>query len=263
MLCYLGIGARRYGENPIPIYRRYYWEFQAVLKGSIGMRIPDCEPQFRSRLLWLSAPEHEHGWTGKPDEEAEVAVFHFLSIPELVKQRFTKVQCQEFPLSAAQCQRIRELAQKVDITWRSPRPDMTLRHEHLLLELSLLVCAENPAEISAQDRLQRERVDRALSWFNQHMQFNPSQEEVASAAGVSPAHLRRLFHAVMQTSPKQAFDQLRLQRAIHLMTDHWQKLEVVGEACGYQSASAFSRAFKNKFGCSPDQWRGGRLKRDQ
>ncbi|WP_309382785.1 helix-turn-helix domain-containing protein [Cerasicoccus frondis] len=258
MLCYLGIGDRWYGEKPSLIHRRPYWEFQAVLKGEIAMMSPDQDAVMRTRRLWITAPEHEHGWTGKPGEVAEVAVFHFLSIPELVKQRFAKTDCLEYALSASQCQRIRVLAEAVDISWKSPRADMTLRHEHLLLELSLLVCSEDSDDASPHDRLKQERVDRALSWYNQHMQQNPSQHEVARAAGLSTAHLRRLFHEVMQAPPKKVFDQMRLQRAMHLMSDHSVKLDAVSEACGYQSASAFSRAFKHKFGCCPDQWRGGR-----
>lgn len=135
---------------------------------------------------------------------------------------------------------------------------MPLRHEHLLLELSLIICSHESDVPSQREAQRRERVNAALHWFHLHMQFNPSQEEIASAAGSSPANLRRLFHEVMEDSPKKVFDQLRFQRAIHLMTDQDMKLETVSEACGFQSASAFSRAFKQKFGCCPDHWRGNR-----
>jgi two-component system response regulator YesN len=51
-------------------------------------------------------------------------------------------------------------------------------------------------------------------------------------------------------------DQLRFERARQLMSDPEIKLEEVAERCGYQSASAFSRAFKTMFGCGPSAWRG-------
>ncbi|GHB90173.1 helix-turn-helix domain-containing protein [Cerasicoccus arenae] len=255
MLCYLGSGSRFYGEQPVHIQARPYWEFQAVLSGVVGMQLPGETAKLHSRQLWLTAPGHAHGWTGKSGQGARVAVFHFLSIPELVKQQLNQISCLETTLSAAQCNRLRELSENIAGSWRSPQPDMLLRHEHLLLELSLLVCGSN-SEPFGRDALNRKRVNNALNWFHLNMHYNPSLNEIANAAGSSPAHLRRLFHEIMQTSPKKLFDQLRFQRAIHLMTDQSAKLESISQDCGFQSASAFSRAFKQKFGCSPEQWRG-------
>lgn len=255
MLCYLGNGARQYGLTPSQMHIRKYWEFQAVTTGKIAMTLPNQAPVLRTRTLWLSTPGHAHGWTGNASEEANIVVFHFLTVPELISQRFLKQQTLAIKLSTAQCNRLQYLADSVSSTWKAPQPDMMLRHEHLLLELSLMVLADTSGPQPRIDQANRERVDRALNWFNLNMQFNPSLEEVAAAAGSSPAHLRRLFHEVMQDAPKKVFDQLRFQRAIHLMTDHAAKLESVSEACGFQSASAFSRAFKNKFGCPPNEWR--------
>jgi len=255
MLCYLGRGERRYGEKPSPIHARPYWEFQAVLSGRIGMLLKGQDAEFAARTLWLTAPGHRHGWVGDA-QAAKVAVFHFLSIPELVKRRFLESTCRRTALTIEQCRRLGQLADSLADVWRMPQPDMPLRHEHLLLELSLVVSTPEAAPVAAREKQRRERVQSALNWFHLNMQYNPSLEEVANATGASAVHLRRLFHEVMQDSPKKVFDQLRFQRAIHLMTDHKLTLESVGENCGFQSASAFSRAFKQKFGCSPDQWRG-------
>lgn len=238
------------------MHSRPYWEFQAVIEGKIGMSLENEPAELASQRLWLSAPGHPHGWTGEPERAARVAVFHFLSIPELVKRHMRKRTCLSLPLSRENCSRLKRLSETIAEAWRSPQPDLPLRHEHLLLELSLLVCEHDRTSTTSDLTTSQRRVDAALNWFNQHMQFNPSLEDVASASGASPAHLRRLFHEVMESSPKKVFDQLRFQRAIHLMTDHETKLETISAECGFQSASAFSRAFKQKFGCSPDQWRG-------
>jgi len=256
MLCYLGTGLRRYGENPTVVCKRPYWEFQAVLSGSIGMVLEEGPELLHSHRLWLAAPGHAHGWTGEPGKVAEVVVFHFLSIPEPIKQRCRQNKSLEIPLTAAQCNRLRKLARAIGNSWQTPRPEMILHHEHILLELSLLVCEAKPEALPDSGSSQRKRVHTALAWFHLNMESNPSQEEIAGAAGTSSSHLRRLFHEVMQASPKKILDQLRFQRAMHLMTDPETKLSAVSEACGFESPSAFSRAFKKKFGCSPDKWRG-------
>jgi AraC-like DNA-binding protein len=48
---------------------------------------------------------------------------------------------------------------------------------------------------------------------------------------------------------------MRLQRAMQLMAAPALKLDDVAAQCGFGSASAFSRAFKHKAGCSPSEWR--------
>jgi AraC family carnitine catabolism transcriptional activator len=87
------------------------------------------------------------------------------------------------------------------------------------------------------------------------METNPGLDEVARAAGISTAHLRRTFHRIFQMSPKSFFDQLRFQRAMQLLSDPTVKIEAISIQCGFSSASTFSRAIKNKFDRSPDSWR--------
>jgi AraC family transcriptional regulator len=256
MLCYLGKGPRYYTADPIPVIVRRYWEFQAVLSGRIAMVGPDGPGPLRERQLWLSSPGHSHGWTGDGPNPAEIAVFHFLSVPEHLARKVPEPGCREVHLEARQIDRLRELAQLVERHWRRPGPGMLLRHEHALLELSLLATEalgglSNDAEDAA-----RIRVQKALDWFSAHMEKDPGLDQVAKASGSSASHLRRHFYDVMQAPPKKIFDQLRFQRAMQMMADPETKLSAVGAACGFKSPSAFSRAFKTKFGISPEKWRG-------
>lgn len=259
MLIYLGVGQRHYGREPFKIAARRAWEFQAVVQGRISMELPSGPEELRQRRLWLSPPGHLHGWTGDRTRAAEVVVFHFPSIPEPLRRLVQDGRAVEMALSGAMCRRLRELAGKALAYRQRPSPGMMLCYEHVLLELSLMLyeakrdhAAEGLGGSLDNDR----RVGEALRWFSDRIESNPSQAEVARAVNVSPAHLRRLFHEVLQAAPKQMFDQLRFLRAIQLMTDSTVKLSLVSAACGFESQSAFSRAFKAKFGCAPAEWRG-------
>jgi len=79
----------------------------------------------------------------------------------------------------------------------------------------------------------------------------------AAAVLVSSSHLRSLFHVCLQVSPQAAFDQLRFQRALQMLTDTNHKLSTISDACGFSEVSAFSRAFKSKFGSPPSLFRTG------
>jgi AraC family transcriptional regulator len=256
MLLYLGKGVRRYGLHPFGVTARPHWEFQAVLRGSIGMRLDDSSGRLRQRWLWLSPPGHPHGWTGDGRKPAEVAVFHFPSIPEPLRRLAQGGAPVEMALTADHCRRIQALADRAQYYRDHPAPGMMMNNEHILLELSLMIY-EAKRDSTADTTLANDRrVGEALRWFAERIHENPSQENVARAVNVSPAHLRRLFHEVLKNPPKRAFDQLRFQHAIELMSDPALKLSAVSAACGFESQSAFSRAFKAKFGCAPEIWRG-------
>lgn len=256
MLCYLGSGTRHYAEKPVRAYRRPYWEFQAVLSGRIAMQDETGTLPLRRNHLWLSAPGHLHGWTGEPGKSAEIAVFQFLRIPEPLAKKIPEKTRIEIALTVRQTERLRHLRQVVGETLERPGPEMLLRHEHALLELSLLIYEADPSLNETGEDAARTRVQKALDWFSANLQANPSLDEVAQSAGSSASHLRRHFHEVLEASPKKIFDQLRFHRAMQMMADPDMKLSTVCEACGFESASAFSRAFKTKFGVSPDHWRG-------
>lgn len=256
MLTYLGLGERDYVKRPVGSIVRRFWEFQAVVRGRIAPVVDGEAVRLQARRLWLFPPEYPHGWTGDPGGGAEICVFQFRYVPEPLPRIFKHMRSCDIPLTDEQCVRLRELAAQGKRYWNNPAPGVTICYEHILMELSLMVCESLPHPLPlASAGSNRLRVERAISCYNEHMAENPSLTDIARHVGTSPAHLRRLFQDILQAPPKQVFDQIRFQRAMHLMADTDMKLHAVGEACGFGSPSAFSRAFKNKFGCSPEAWR--------
>lgn len=256
MLIYHGTGERYYGEKPVYPNLRRAWEFQAVLRGKIAPLNPQGAETLKANRLWIFPPRHVHGWVGEKSKKAQVAVFHFLAVPEILRSLIEKNEILEIELSPKDIRRLQELSSKVASYWNHPAPGMMLCYEHALLELSLMACESNAYRmLKSQEVFSKKRVDAAILWYAERIEESPGLLEVARAAGVSSAHLRRLFQEVLQTSPKNIMDQLRFQRAMQLMSDANMKLEIISEKCGFSSASAFSRAFKIKFGCSPESWR--------
>lgn len=259
MLYYAGTGGRDYFRRPVPCRQRAHWEFQAVLSGKIAMTGPAGSASLRSAHLWISAPGHAHGWAGSSARPAQVLVFHFLTIPEILARRIPECGCIELALSKKQVARLRELS---CFDWWRMSPEILLRSEHVLMELSLLALdflevAE--ADASHDEGIPALRVRQALDWFAARMASNPGLGEVAHAVGCSASQLRKHFYAIMRRAPKAVFDQLRFQRALQLLAAPEAKLSWIGETCGFGEPSVFSRAFKAKLGVSPARWRGSKV----
>lgn len=80
-------------------------------------------------------------------------------------------------------------------------------------------------------------------------------KEMARQAGYSPAHFRRVFHAVMGMNPKQYTLRGRLHHAQQLLANRNLSITDVAQRLGYQTIYAFSSQFKHLTGQSPMQWR--------
>lgn len=258
MLIYLVNGVRDYGRRPVSVQTRRGWEFQAVIEGSISLHHEGGPDVLQSRRLWLFAPNYPHGWTGEKSKSARIVVFHFLFVPKLIEELLRPSGYLEFSLAPRQIRRLVELSDQAAPYLDHPSLGMTICFEHVLLELSMMVLEHQRGQGSLLAQSEK-KVSAAIEWFSQRIPQNPGLGQVAAATGMSPSNLRRIFHEVLQASPKNIFDQLRFQRAMQLMSDPAVKLETVGELCGFGSASSFSRAFKIKFGCSPEMWRSAQI----
>jgi len=80
--------------------------------------------------------------------------------------------------------------------------------------------------------------------------------ELARRAGMSLATLERCVFRHLRLTPRELLQRIRMNRARHLLTTSTLKVGEIALACGYESFSSFSRAFKQAHGCPPGAMRG-------
>jgi transcriptional regulator GlxA family with amidase domain len=138
---------------------------------------------------------------------------------------------------------------------------VSLLHFHkALLELSLIALKNTPVQkLPAGPDTAPAKVEAALAWFSDHLSEKPKLEQVARAVHVSASHLRRLFQHVSKQSPHAAFNRLKIERALQLLSTSEDKVEVIASLCGFSSGVNFCRMFKAQTGFTPDAWRKTRL----
>lgn len=81
---------------------------------------------------------------------------------------------------------------------------------------------------------------------------------LATAAGVSPSHLTRLFRAQHRCGPLRYQQGLRLRLAQRLLQDPALGVAEVARRCGYDDLNYFCRLFRQRVGSPPATWRGTR-----
>lgn len=82
--------------------------------------------------------------------------------------------------------------------------------------------------------------------------------ELARQAGISPRQLERLFSKYLGHSPTRHYLSVRLERARFLLLQTSMPILSVAMACGFVSASHFSKSYSDHFGCTPSTERRGR-----
>ena len=82
--------------------------------------------------------------------------------------------------------------------------------------------------------------------------------EIAEDAGFSRRQIERLFRQEMGRSPARYYLEIRLDRARHLLVQSSMPVVEVAVACGFVSASHFSKCYREVYNRSPQQERAER-----
>lgn len=99
------------------------------------------------------------------------------------------------------------------------------------------------------------RLVKAIRLMEEHVEDKLTLKDVAATSGLSDRQLERLFHQHLQTTPVGFYRQLRLDRALRLLTYSRLSVRDVALATGFSTLAEFSRAFKQKYGRPPSHAR--------
>ena len=78
---------------------------------------------------------------------------------------------------------------------------------------------------------------------------------LAEKAGVSPAHLGRVFHRASGMSISEALKERRLQSAADLLRSSGDSVNMIAFRSGFHDPSTFFREFRKKYGMTPGAYR--------
>lgn len=96
------------------------------------------------------------------------------------------------------------------------------------------------------------RIHLALKFIDGNLDSDLSLEKVADKAFYSPFHFHRLFKAIVGETLNQYINRRRIEQSALILINH-RKINIceLSIKYGFNSHSAFTRAFKNYYGLSP------------
>lgn len=96
-----------------------------------------------------------------------------------------------------------------------------------------------------------ESMKQAILYIRQHYQEDISMKDVARNLGFGERYLRKLFSQYLNMSPVAYINEIRVNKAIELLSITEMSVKEVCFKCGFKSPQYFSRVFKKQMGASP------------
>ena len=104
------------------------------------------------------------------------------------------------------------------------------------------------------DSERRQSIDKAVKYISQHYAAQITNDALAAVSGLSTVYFRKLFTAIMGTSPISYARKLRIEKAKEILRSDYSSLSDVAASLGYSSLYDFSRDFKKHVGVPPSKF---------
>ncbi|HEU6447208.1 MAG TPA: XylR family transcriptional regulator [Verrucomicrobiae bacterium] len=94
-------------------------------------------------------------------------------------------------------------------------------------------------------------IARSLRFMWEHCHEPIHVDDLAKIASMSVRNFHHAFVTNVGRSPGNELQRIRIERAKKLLSDTTEKMDVIGEMCGYENGNSFWVAFKRATGMSP------------
>ena len=98
-------------------------------------------------------------------------------------------------------------------------------------------------------------IEQSLTFIEEHLAEEISTEELANTVGLSPFYFQRLFKRLVNKSVQEYVKLRRLAKVIENLGDSEQRILDVALDYGFSSHANFTRAFKETYGITPEDYR--------
>lgn len=135
------------------------------------------------------------------------------------------------------------------------------------LAFALAACVTSDADaavgpapgLPANSRGARDSVYGALVLLDKSFADDLHLVDIAAAVNLSPYHFLRLFKRELGVTPYRYLLQARVRRAVDLLGDTERSVTDIALDVGFGDLSNFINAFRREIGCSPGQFRKGKM----
>lgn len=110
-------------------------------------------------------------------------------------------------------------------------------------------------EPSAPAGSSEDKIKTMMVYVHEHFSEKIAVSDLAASAYLSERECYRVFRRCLHMTPAEYVTSYRLQIACRMLAEGREPVTSVGHACGLGSSSYFGKTFRQRFGCTPMEYR--------
>lgn len=126
---------------------------------------------------------------------------------------------------------------------------------HLCLFLDGLIRTSSSRRELSGGQLRDFYIQEAVNFMERNYHRDITVEEMARVCGLNRSYFSKVFRDSMGCPPQEFLIRLRLSKAADQLKGTENSIGVIAAQCGYPNQLHFTRAFHQRYGLSPREWR--------
>ena len=238
------------GFKDFCLHSHDFYEFEYVIEGKGKCYINGKEHAFEKGDVSFATPLDVHGYKG--EEDFTVITVHF-RLSSLDK----KLVCvKDIDACVVKCseemKKVFEILGKIDVE-ENFGDILCEKTVEMLVILFVQMLKGNEKSVLPKE------INYAVEYINLNFKENINLEIISGQVGYSKEHFCRQFKKYTGMSYLKYLTGLRLAYARNLLDDQEYTVTQVCYECGFGCLRSFNRAFKEKYGCTPQSYKHQKL----
>lgn len=121
--------------------------------------------------------------------------------------------------------------------------------------LTLVLNLDRKVQGSSAELVMEERIKHMVTYIQSVFSETITLEQIAASANVSKSECIRCFKSRLGMTPIEYVIELRISKAMSLLSSTALSVSEIGQICGFESASYFTKIFKRSLGVTPSDYR--------
>lgn len=160
-----------------------------------------------------------------------------------------------YPVNPAQAEILNEIRQVFDLSEQEWGYELKLRAALTNIWLKLFELARPAMEQGQPSKDSDEKIKMLMIYVHEHYADSIPVDQLAQAAHISKRACFRLFQDTLHMTPVEYIRDYRLQMACQMLTKTKESITQIAYNCGLGSSSYFGKLFREKYDCSPTEYR--------
>jgi len=160
-----------------------------------------------------------------------------------------------YPDDPAQASILVEIRQAFDLSEQEWGYELKLRDALCRIWLKLFDLARPDIAQDNRTHDSDDKIKALMVYIHEHYQGPISVEQLAQTVYISKRACFRLFQENLHMTPVEYIRSYRLQRSCQMLINTKESITQIAYLCGLGSSSYFSKVFREKYGCTPLEYR--------